>query len=179
MSLLPQSPERNPVPLSIYRQAVRIHRTDIKETDARGIGTQTCLDRNPEPGRGALVALLSCACKLAGGHTEVGTSQVHSHDATLHREPRALCYNWMPEIAYWAGEISLCRPLYGPLHIMIHHSSVVDSLTRRELAPGDPCAAAPSSRYEAALARLQPLHCSHSRMARTGQWHAHMAHGLR
>ncbi|OHE98201.1 hypothetical protein CORC01_06569 [Colletotrichum orchidophilum] len=61
---------------------------------------------------------------------------------------------------------------------MIHHSSVVDSLTRREPAPGDPCVAAPSSRYEAALS----LFCQsasldstyHSRMARTGQWHAQM-----
>ncbi|WQF84669.1 hypothetical protein CDEST_09683 [Colletotrichum destructivum] len=78
--------------------------------------------------------------------------------AALHREPRAPSYIRTPEIAHWAGETSLwhLQAFLWALHIMIHHSSIVDSLTRRELAPGVPCSSGPShvSRYEVCEAAL-------------------------
>lgn len=47
----------------------------------------------------------------------------------------APCCNWPPESAYWAGEISPLQAIIWALRITIHHG-VLDSLTRRDQAPG-------------------------------------------
>ncbi|KAF0323095.1 hypothetical protein GQ607_009639 [Colletotrichum asianum] len=44
-----------------------------------------------------------------------------------------------PKLPIGPARSALCRQLYGSSDIMIHHGSIVDSLTRREHAPGVPC----------------------------------------
>ncbi|KAK1852080.1 hypothetical protein CCHR01_05320 [Colletotrichum chrysophilum] len=86
-----------------------------------------------------------------------------------------------PKLPIGPARSALCRQLYGSSDIMIHHGSIVDSLTRREHAPGDPCPPPrphpQSHRYEAAgrspvdcrlQAREPSAHPSPKTMATTG-----------